>query len=55
MLHIMLHLKIFPLNKPGHEEHSDGEEGKQEEREDHLDVGPGIETKEAQCQKLSHL
>ena len=49
------HLEILPLDKPWHEEHADWEEGEQEEREDHLDVWPGVETKEAQTNKLSHL
>ena len=49
------HLEILPLDKPWHEEHADWEEGEQEEREDHLDVWPGVETKEAQTNKLPHL
>ena len=49
------HLEILPLDKPWHEEHADWEEGEQEEGEDHLDVRPWIETKEAQTHELSNL
>ena len=49
------HLEIFPLDEPRHQEHPDGKEGEQEEGEDHLDVRPWIEAKEAQTHKLSNL
>ena len=49
------HLQIFPLDESWHQEHPDGEEGEEKEREDHLDVGPRIETKEAQSEQLSNL
>ena len=49
------HLQIFPLDESWHQEHPDGEEGEEKEGEDHLDVGPGIETKEAQSEQLSNL
>ena len=48
-------LQILPLDEPGQEKHSDGEESKEKERKYHLDVGPGIETKEAETDQLNHL
>ena len=49
------HLKVLLLDEPRHEEHPDGQEGEQEQREDHLDVRPRVETKEAQSEQLSNL
>ena len=49
------HLQIFPLDEPGHQEHPDWKEGEEKEREDHLDVGPRIKTKEAQSEQLCNL
>ena len=48
-------LEILPFDEPRHQEHSDGQEGEQEEGEDHLDVRPWIKAKEAQTHKLSNL
>ena len=48
-------LEIFPLDEPRHQEHPDRKESEQKEGEDHLDVRPWIETKEAQTNKLSNL
>ena len=49
------HLEILPLYEPRHQEHADGQEGEQQQGEDHLDVGPGVEAEEAQTAQLSNL
>lgn len=48
-------LEVLPLDELRHQKHPDRQEGEQEEGEDHFDVRPWIETKEAQTQELSHL
>ena len=48
-------LEILPFDEPRHQEHSDGQEGEQEEGEDHLDVGPGPEAQETEKQQLCNL
>ena len=48
-------LEVLPLDELRHQKHPDRQEGEQEEWEDHLDVRPWIETKEAQTQELSNL
>ena len=48
-------LEVLPLDELRHQKHPDRQEGEQEEGEDHLDVRPWIETKEAQTHELSNL
>ena len=48
-------LEVLPLDQSRQEEHPDGEEGEQEEGEDHLDVRPGPEAEEAEKEKLDDL
>ena len=48
-------LEVLPLDQSRQQKHPDGEEGEEEEGEDHLDVGPRPETEEAEQQKLDDL
>ena len=50
-----MYLKVFSLYDFGQKKGPDGEEGEEEERENHLDVGPWPEAKHTQQQQLNYL
>ena len=49
------HLEVLGLDDPGEDEGADGEEGGEQEGEDHLDVRPRPEAEHAEQHQLSNL
>lgn len=48
-------VEVLLLDELGDDDVPDGQEGEDDEREDHLEVGPGREAEHAQHQQLDHL
>ena len=49
------HLEVLGLDDPGEDEGADGEEGGEQEGEDHLDVRPRPEPEHAEQHQLGNL